>query len=240
MFKLIQFFLVLVYCVGCIMVSPLQAAEAGGVSKPWVVLEHPPFNASDKASVERGAHYFMTACAMCHNMKQLKFDDVTRKAREALVGNDDREWFDQPVLGNAPDLSLITRSRSANWVYTYLKSYYLKEDGTYDNLVVSNSMPNPFLLADINKTYDYKLSKDFKKGYEANFVSNALRPIESEYHLNAKEFDDYIYDLVNYLNYAGEPTQADRLSMAPYILIYVAILSVICYLLYREYWRKIK
>ena len=230
----INFFAVFLGC----LLSLNAYAAGGGSEKPWVRLEHQTFNVSDLESVKRGAEIFMTQCAACHRMHQLKFDSISRKAREAVMGQDEIEWFDKAASTMAPDLSLITRSKSPEWVYTYLKSYYKKPDGTYGNLLISNSMPFVGVLQ--GKSYDYVLSKDFKRQYKGNTVGTALVPIDSDTEMDPYEYNLYLKDLVTYLAYAGEPTQVQRLAMAPYVLIYVAILVVICYIMYREYWRKIK
>ncbi len=126
-----------------------------------VQLEHANVNIRDTAATQRGAKLFVNYCLSCHSasymrynrlaedlgldeelvMDNLVFSDV--KIGEtmdiAMRPEDAEAWFGKVP----PDLSVISRSRGADWLYTYLLTFYQDETGGWNNLVLPNaSMPH--------------------------------------------------------------------------------------------------
>jgi len=58
--------------------------------------------------------------------------------------------------------------------------------------------------------------------------------------LSAKEYDQAITDLVNFLEYVGEPHKLERKRLGVWVLLFLVIFSLFAYLLKREYWKDIR
>jgi len=48
-----------------------------------------------------------------------------------------------------------------------------------------------------------------------------------------------VNDLVNFLDYVGEPEKVNRESLGKFVLLFLLVFTVIAYLLKKEYWRDI-
>jgi ubiquinol-cytochrome c reductase cytochrome c1 subunit len=206
-------------------------------------------------SVRRGAGYFVDYCMSCHSIKHLRYSRVSRdldmteadlrkdvmpegaKIHESLLTafdpDDAQKWF-----GVAPpDLSLISRARGANWLYSYLKGFYVdnsptRPTGVNNAYFKDVAMPNVFWdLQGLQKPiYGVKDGKEVLEGFE-NMGGGKLSP---------EEFDQVILDLVNFLVYAAEPAQYERLSLGKYVIFVLLVLAIILFKLKKEYWKDIK
>ncbi|MCK5729150.1 MAG: cytochrome c1, partial [Methylococcales bacterium] len=140
------------------------------------------------------------------------------------------KWFGTPP----PDLSLIARSRGADWLYTYLKSFYADDTraiGTNNLTFEDVGMPNVLWKLQ-------GIQKAIHKEVDGRQVIDKL-VLESAGTLSPKEFDQFSNDLVNFLVYVGEPTQVQRQSMGKYVLFFLMMFIVLAYLLKREYWKDV-
>ena len=216
-----------------------------------VELQEANIDLSDTASLQRGAQHFVTYCLGCHSAKHMRYlrfaldvgvdpkkvlNDIAPEGasiydqiHSAMNKHDAEKWFGvQP-----PDLSLIARSRGADWLYSYLKSYYIDPSRPFgvNNLVFQDTaMPNPL----------WKL--------QGEQHAEARRTIYGEYTklvldvpgtLSESEFDLFVNDLVNFLVYVGEPVQLERERLGKYVLFFLIIFLVIAYLLKKEYWKDV-
>lgn len=206
----------------------------------------------DQDSVRRGAEHYVHYCQGCHSLKHLRYsrlakdyaiDDAAMK-REFLLGErkmhetllsamrpaDAEAWFGAP----APDLSLSARARGADWIYTYLKSFYLDPSRPtgVNNLLVSNvAMPN--VLADFQGLQAPVVAH--REGVEFIEKLELVRPGS----MNPEAFDRALQDLMNFLVYVSEPSQLQRLKLGKYVLGFLLLLTVLLYLLKKEYWKDV-
>jgi len=117
------------------------------------------------------------------------------------------KWFG----GVPPDLSLVSRSKGTDWIYTYLRSFYDDEErifGVNNKVLVNASMPD---------------------------VLWPLRESQSE-----AEFDQSVLDITNFLDYVGEPAKLIRLKLGKWVLLFLGILFILAYMLKKEYWKDVK
>jgi ubiquinol-cytochrome c reductase cytochrome c1 subunit len=63
--------------------------------------------------------------------------------------------------------------------------------------------------------------------------------ILKEGQLSPEEFDSAMVDLVNFLEYIGEPIKRDRKSLGIYVLLFILFFTGIAYLLKKEYWKDV-
>jgi ubiquinol-cytochrome c reductase cytochrome c1 subunit len=201
-----------------------------------LVLDKAPIDLTDLPSMQRGAQLFMNECSGCHALKYVRYstlakeigivdakgqvleqavkdnlmfvgDKITDPIKSAMTKEEGAAWF-----GVAPpDLSLVTRFRSADWVYTYLRSFYLdprRPWGVNNKLFPDVAMPDVLFN-----------------------LRARLRP---------EEYDAAILDLVNFLSFMGEPVQVVRQRLGIWILLFLGVFLVFACLLKREYWKDIQ
>jgi ubiquinol-cytochrome c reductase cytochrome b subunit len=226
---------------------PLKAVGA----EVTVDLDHVEMDVRDQASMQRGLNTYMNYCHSCHSLQYARYERTANDLGiptdlmmnnlvfgEAAIG-DLMDNTMRPEHGNAwfgvtpPDLTLIARVRSPEWLYTYLRSFY--EDGTrvwgVNNSIFPNvGMPNVL----------YELQGDVICSNNASAPEDCeLTHVDGTGQLSPEEFDAVIYDLVNFLYYVGEPIRLKRQEIGVYVLGFLAILFVLVTLLNREYWRRI-
>lgn len=229
----------------------LLTLSFGAVASEGVELQEADVDVGDKASLLRGAKHFVTYCLGCHSIKQVRYlriamdthadekevlqdiapfgASIYDNLHSAMNKHDAEKWFGtQP-----PDLSLIARSRGADWLYSYLKSYYTDEKRPFgvNNLVFQDTaMPNP--LWQLQGEQHAQVRKTIY-GDETDLI------LVEEGSLSEKEFDQLVTDLVNFLVYVSEPDQLERESMGKYVLLFLFIFTALAYMLKKEYWKDI-
>jgi ubiquinol-cytochrome c reductase cytochrome b subunit len=147
-----------------------------------------------------------------------------------------------------PDLTLVARARNPNWLYTYLRTFYQDPTRPYgvNNRVFPNvGMPHALLElqglmacapAAAHGEVEPLSGTEMADGHADpcgafDVVQDGLMSIE--------EYDETIYDLVNFLGYVAEPIKADRQRIGVYSLLFIAVFFVFATLLNREYWKDI-
>ncbi len=229
-------------------VLPFSVYSAGAE----VELEDADVDLTDVQSLERGAKNYVTYCLGCHSAKYIRYEKIAidfgidedkvlkdiaplgagiyDQMNSAMNHKDSEKWFGT----YPPDLSLIARVRGADWLYTYLKSFYSDPERPYgvNNLVFEDvGMPN--VLWQLQGEQTAVIKKIDGKDVITKLVSKGNGK------MSEKEFDRFVNDLVNFLVYIGEPVQLERKSMGKYVLFYILLFTVVAYLLKREYWKDI-
>ena len=139
-----------------------------------------------------------------------------------------KAWFG----GAPPDLTMVTRVRSPDWVYNYLKTFYVDDSRPLgvNNKVFSNvGMPN--VLLDL---------QGVQREVCVDGVCDQLILEAGTGAMSADEFDSAIYDLTNFLYYVSEPARLERQRTGVFVLLFLIILGSFTYLLNREYWKDIE
>ncbi len=220
---------------------------SGGVD-----LQDADVDVSDSESVLRGAKNYVDYCLGCHSAKHIRYKriaidlgieeskvlegiapvgaNIYEQMNSAMSSHDSAKWFGT----TPPDLSLIARSRGADWLYSYLKGFYTDESrsiGTNNLIFEDVGMPNVLWKLQ-------GIQKPVFKTVEGQEVIDKLI-MEKPGTMTDKEFDQFVTDLVNFLAYIGEPVQLERQSMGKYVLFFILMFTVIAYLLKREYWKDL-
>ncbi|MDD5228885.1 MAG: cytochrome c1 [Methylococcales bacterium] len=217
-----------------------------------VDLQDADVDLTDKVSLQRGAKHFVTYCLGCHSAKQIRYlriandlgldekhvlNDIAPEGagiydqlHSAMNKHDAEKWFGtQP-----PDLSLIARSRGADWLYSYLKSFYVDKNrpfGVNNAIFEDVGMPNPLWQLQGEQKPVFANAGERQGLEKLVSVGNGTQSTE--------EFDRTVNDLVNFLVYVGEPVQLERQQMGKYVLFFLLIFLVISYLLKKEYWKDV-
>ncbi|PJK15255.1 cytochrome c1 [Lysobacteraceae bacterium NML07-0707] len=220
-----------------------------------VPLMHSGIDLSDKASLQRGAKYYMNYCAGCHSLKYQRYSRMAEdlglteeEVKENLIFNSDTQMGENintgidPKLGEAffgkapPDLSVISRVRGDDWIYSYLKSFYLDDTRPlgWNNTVFPNaSMPNVLWeLQGLQHPQYGMLDETGERPVTGMVVTQAGR-------LNAEEFDQVVRDITAFLAYTGEPVILKRQQLGVWVLLFLAVFTFFAWLLKREYWKDV-
>lgn len=246
--------------VGLAVASGLSvSAYASSAGPAW---DKAPGKISDQASLQNGAKMFATYCLNCHSAEymrytrlqdigftqdQIKSEIILTDAkigdtmRSAITAKEGKAWFGNPP----PDLSVIARSRAgangtgADYLYTYLRGYYRDELSPtgWNNLVYTNTgMPHVLweLQGDRKAVYETVTENGHEVHHFKGFEQLSPGTMSPE------QFDQTVGDLVNFLQWMGEPAQTVRTKMGVWVLIFLAIFIGISYRLNKAYWKDIK
>lgn len=230
----------------CAMLASLPAlATASGGD---VHLDKAPLNLKDQASLQRGAKLFTSRCLACHSASAMRYnrlndigmsDDQIKAELElpedVKVGSTMQAAMDansaKMAYGVAPpDLSVIARSRSADWLYSYMRGFY--EDNARPSGWNNKVFPNvgmPFVLADMQGTQEAEM-------HEGHITKLTLKEAGS---LSAAEYDNAIADLTNYLVFMSEPAILIRHQIGWIVLIVLSVLLGLMYALKKEIWKDV-
>lgn len=235
------------------LLAPAAAFPAGG----HFALDTAPIDNTDVASLQRGARNFVSYCLNCHSAQYMRYnrltdlglseqqikdnlmfatDKVGEPMTIAMKPKDAKVWFGaQP-----PDLSVIARSRGADWLYTYLRTYYRDESRAtgWNNLAFPN-VGMPHVLWELQGQQLLEQHKESAEGGHGGGHAEPKLVLAQAGTLSPKEYDAFVADLVNYLVYMGEPARASRVQLGIITLIFLGVLFVLAYLLKKEYWKDV-
>ena len=205
----------------------------------------PAMNIQDKASLQRGAALFINYCSGCHSLKYLRYEQMSKdlaipldllknnliftesKVDDpiliALAPEDAQEWFGVVP----PDLSLSGRQRGKIWLYRYLTGFY--KDNTRPFGVNNTVLPNA-AMPDILESL--RARPVLMHSYHESQQNNKQKEMLKEH------FEQQLGDLINFLEYVGEPAYFKRRQLGPFVLIFFIILLIPVYCLKRLYWSK--
>lgn len=222
-----------------------------------VTLDHFEPKVTDFQSVQRGAKVFVNYCLNCHSASAMRYNrlqDVglsekqikdnlmfaSEKVGETMTINMDRKdakaWFG----ASPPDLSVVARSRGAEWLYTYMRSFYRDDTSAtgWNNTVFPKvGMPNVLFSLQGEQVPVYEKRKDHD-GKEHEVIAGLK--IEKAGSLSKAEYDAVVTDLVNYLVYMGEPGQTSRRKMGFIVVFFLLFVLVpTSYFLKRAFWKDV-
>jgi ubiquinol-cytochrome c reductase cytochrome c1 subunit len=227
-------------------------AFASGVE---VKLDRAQIQTNDKLSLQRGAQTFVNYCLTCHSADYMRYNrlrdlGLTEKQisenliftgqkpgglmNSAMAKKEAKQWFGVPP----PDLSVIARSRGADWLYTYLRQFYRDESTAtgWNNLVFDRAaMPHVFYQLQGEQTLKVEMVDDGHGGKHELKTLEMSKPGT----LSKADYDRQITDLVNYLVYLGEPAATTRVQIGIVVLLFLFFMLGLTYALKHEYWRDI-
>ncbi|NEX76008.1 cytochrome c1 [Aeromonas rivipollensis] len=219
-------------------------------------LDKAEYDLSDKASLQRGAATFMNYCAGCHSTQYQRYNRVAADIgipeelmrenlvftgakigdlmKSAMSEKDAARWFGAPP----PDLTLVARVRGADWIYTYLRSFYVDETRPFGvNNAVFPSVGMPHVLEPLQGAPRAEFETHTLDGVEMQQVVSIKSDGNGE--MNNEEYDQTVLDLVNFLVYSAEPVQQERERMGFWVLGFIAIFFIFTVLLKKEFWRDV-
>ncbi|MBC8025676.1 MAG: cytochrome c1 [Steroidobacteraceae bacterium] len=216
-------------------------------------------------SLQRGARNFMAYCSGCHSLQymrysrlaeDLKIPDEQRDAyivprnakfsdyiKTSMPAQDAAEWF-----GKAPpDLSLIARSRGTDYVFNFLTTFYAdpasRQTGVNNLQLPGTAMPHVLAGLQGVQAAVWKNVESKDKGADGNPL--VLKEFEAfgpgiAGSLTPAQYDEFVRDTVNFLDYVGDPSQLERKSLGIWVVLFLLMFTGIAYMLKSEYWKDVR
>lgn len=250
-------------------VIPLKAVGAGG-GKSCGVIDCDPFEPqlTDYASLQNGAKLAVNYCMGCHSFQYSRWERVAddlkiphdlmmenlvysgQKIGElmdiAMPADKAKDWFG----ATPPDLTLVARSRSPEWLYTYLRNFYADPKRPLGvNNRVFKDVGMPHALLDLQGLQECApgpvtaanggIKRDLITGEDLLEDPCGRFSIVKSGTMQQAEYDHAVYDLVNFMTYVAEPMAEQRKHIGRLVLLFLLLLLVPVVLLNREYWKGI-
>ncbi len=245
------------------LVLAVPVAHGAGGDKYLEEAEIDPDNIN---SLQRGARNFMNYCSGCHSAEYVRFNtigDHLELSDEQMIDNlmfnadktfepiissldtdDARRWFGAPP----PDLSLIARSKGADYIYTFLKTYYVDPSSpTGVNNVAKGLNAMPHVLWELQgfqeavyetqiDEYEDEGTGEIKTRETQVFVG--FEPVTAGA-LDAEDYENFVRDTVNFLAFIGEPSRSDRRKIGTWVIIYLLVFLIIASMLKKQIWKDV-
>lgn len=242
----------------CLLAAASPVFAAGGASG---LTEHANNDVANTRSLQRGARNFMNYCVGCHSMQYMRYnriaqdlglseeqlkdnlifgvDKINENVTTAMTTEQAKAWFGAVP----PDLSLTARSRGADWIYTYLKAFYVDDSrpfGVNNMLLQGASMPH--VLWELQGA-----QKAVYRTEDKTMDDGSIVPVEvfdrfeqiTPGTLSAEDYDGFVRDTVNFMDYVGEPMQLKRKRTGMLVLGFLLVMTLLTYLLKKEYWKDV-
>ncbi|WP_070962406.1 cytochrome c1 [Vibrio sonorensis] len=212
---------------------------------------------SDQASLQNGAKLFMNYCFGCHATQYQRYERVATDLgipldlmKESLVFDPEAkigdlmvnaipqesaaQWFGAPP----PDLTLVARVRGTDWLYTYMRSFYADPSRPFGvNNIVFPLVGMPHVLEELQGIPQPVYGTKIVDGEEVQVVVGVESDGSGE--LNSEEYDQAVRDLVNFLEYSGDPVKLERHALGWWVMAFLVLLTIVFVLLKKEYWRDV-
>jgi ubiquinol-cytochrome c reductase cytochrome c1 subunit len=215
------------------------------------------------ASLQRGAQAYMNYCSGCHSLQYLRYNRLAKDLgiseellqkhlmftsdklgdhiRSSMPGasNDpaapsvSEKWFGR----SPPDLSLTARERGADWVYSYLLSFYLdpsRPTGVNNLVLPGASMPHVLGGLQGYQTLHKAGEGEGHGGHHKPKFELALAGS-----LSPDDYKVLVGDITNFMVYAAEPGRNRRMALGGFVLAFTVLFGILCYLLKLEYWKDV-
>jgi ubiquinol-cytochrome c reductase cytochrome c1 subunit len=237
----------------------LAMPHSGFAASAGVQLQPANNDVSNTASLQRGARNFVNYCLGCHSAKYVRYNRLAKdlglteaQVMENLMFTGERphdtmkitmppddaeRWFGR----TPPDLSLMARARGTDYIYTFLKSFYLdpsRPNGTNNLVLPMTAMPHVLWELQGYQEAEYEGKSDA----EGNAVHKEFKgfKIAQKGALTPEEFDQFVRDTVNFLDYIAEPMQLERRNLGIRVLAFLLVFFLLAYFLKKEYWKDVK
>jgi len=237
-------------------------ASGGGIQ--WD--KFPKEKMQDVAALQNGAKLFVNYCLNCHSaaynrynrLRDLGLSEAQIKNNLMFTGDkvgdlmkitmdpkQAKDWFG----ATPPDLSVIARSRAdgskgsgADYLYTYMRTFYRDESkATGWNNLAFPSVAMPHVLWELQGQRAAKF-EEVQDPHDPGKTVHEFKGFEqlTPGQLDAHQYDSAVGDLVAYLQWMGEPAQAQRFRLGVLVLLFLSVLTLFAWRLNAAYWKDVK
>jgi ubiquinol-cytochrome c reductase cytochrome c1 subunit len=238
-----------------------SAKESGsGYGSDWAAWRAHD-DVSDMASLQRGARNFMGYCLGCHSLKYERWsrmaidlditpdelqkyliapgDKPTDYILTSMPSGDAATWFGK----TPPDLSLMARARGTDYLYQFLKTFYVDSSKpTGANNLRLDSTAMPAVLSELEGLKRPVFKEEQQVGADGKTAT--IRVFDhfdqiAPGRIDEKQYDQFVHDTVNFLDYVSEPTQQARRALGIWVVLFLLVFTWLAWLLKREYWKNV-
>jgi ubiquinol-cytochrome c reductase cytochrome c1 subunit len=247
----------------CLAASTAAAAAAEprpGSGADWMTWRAAD-DVTNMASLQRGARNFMSYCLGCHGLKYERYSrlandlDITPEELQKFLiapgdkpadyilttmpAGDSATWFGK----TPPDLSLMARARGTDYLYQFLKTFYVDESKpTGANNLRLDATAMPAVLSELEGLKRAVFKDEKAIGADGKLMTTHVFDHFEQLapgRLSAAQYDEFVHDTVNFLDYVGEPTQAARRAFGIWVVLFLLVFTWLAWLLKREYWKDV-
>jgi len=247
-------------CMRAVLVVAALACAAGSASAQTEdtqpPLKHIHVNLNDKEALRMGAVYFMHECMGCHSISGARFAELARPlglskaeiqktiditgrgAYDEITSTMPADTAKQLLHVERPDLTVIANLYSADWLYTYLTSFYMDPGRpTGANNVVVPNVAMPDVFADLQGLQEPVKEMGYRFGQRTKVAVGVKLATQGS--MTPAQFDQLARDLATFLYYTANPHEQQSHEIGIWFLALLGALTVLAYLLYRVYWRDV-
>ncbi len=236
-----------------ILVASQSMAAGGGAS-----LEPAGIDPDNIPSLQRGARNFMNYCSGCHSAQYVRYSTIGKHlelSEEQLIDNlmfnaektfetikaampaeDAARWY-----GKAPpDLSLMSRAKGADYIYNFLKGFYVSDTSPtgVDNVVLAGtSMPH--VLWELQGFQDAHFNHHENEDGSVTTTFGGFEALSAG-QMDAEEFDAFVRDTVNFLAYIAEPVRSERRTLGVWVIMFLIFFLILAIQLKKAIWKDVK
>jgi ubiquinol-cytochrome c reductase cytochrome c1 subunit len=246
-----------------------SVALAGGVqaaSEGPAWDKFPTQRLNDMAALQNGAKVFANYCLNCHaaafmrynRLRDIELTEEQIKANLVFTGvkvgdtmksaidpKDGKAWFG----ANPPDLTVIARSRAdgakgsgADYLYTYLRTFYRDDTKLtgWNNLAFPTvAMPHALWELQGQQRAVYAEEKDPHDPAKTAHVFKGFEPITPGT-MSQVDYNNTVADLVAFMTWMSEPQAATRVRLGVWVMLFLAVFTVIAWRLNAAFWKDVK
>lgn len=239
----------------CALLTILGLGGGAMAATSDVELEPAGNDVGNTASLQRGARNFMNYCAGCHSAKYVRYNSIARDLelsedevidnlmfnaekifetiQTSMPADDANRWF-----GKAPpDLSLMARAKGTDYIYNFLRGFYVDEQsptGVNNLFLASTSMPHVLWELQGLQEAVFESSADD----EAAEHFDRFEPVTAG-SMSAEQYDEFVRDTVNFLEYISEPVRSTRRVMGVWVLMYLIFFFIVASMLKKQIWKDV-
>ena len=222
---------------------------------------HAANDVSDMASVQRGARNFVSYCLGCHSLKYERWsrlaqdlgvpprllqqdllppgDKPAQYILTSMPAADAQDWFGK----TPPDLTLMARARGQDYLYQFLRTFYVDpatQTGANNLRLPATAMPHVLSELEGLKRAVYRQAAGTAAAGRATD-----KPVFDHFEqiapgrLSAADYDSFVRDTVNFLDYVSEPTQTARRALGVWVVLFLLVFTWLAWLVKREYWKDV-
>lgn len=241
----------------CLLLCSMAAMAASGGPE----LEKAGNDVDNIASLQRGARNFMNYCSGCHSAKYVRYKTIAEDlelSEEQIVTNlmfnadktfetiqvnmpadDAARWFGR----TPPDLSLIARSKGTDYVYNFLRGFYLDDEsptGVDNVFLAGTSMPHVLWELQGFQEAEFVVEQETAENGDVVAVTHfeGFQPVIAG-SLSADAFDAFVRDTVNFLEYISEPIRSTRRVLGTWVLMFLIFFYIVASMLKKQIWKDV-
>lgn len=230
---------------------PTMVMASGGSAR----LDPANIDVGNEEAIQAGAKTFVNYCMGCHEAQYVRYKQLTKvglseaQIKENLIFSDSKigdhmtiamteedagKWFGAP----APDLTLVARIRGADWIYTYLRSFYVDPARPMGvNNAVFPNVGMPHVLSGLQGVQK-PIYKEVEHDGKTTKVLEGLELVEAG-SMTPAEYNDMVRNLTAFLTYVSEPVKLERERLGIWVILFLTVMFVLAYMMKKEWWKDV-